>query len=417
MPNNERRPAVAIAGAGLAGLCLAQRLRAAGVDVHVYEADQGPFVRRQGYRITVDKYGLAALRESLPNSLMELALATADVPGGYFRFTNAQLRDAFKMRFRAKPGGPRQMDRQVLRSVLLVGLEDRVHYGKAVDGLESDGSGRPVLRFCDGTVVSADVVVGADGIGSALRRQILPGAEPEIMEIGGIYGRTRLVCNGESILPAALRRSGVMALGDAPGRAFFFTSMHFHESPGEAFGRLAAGRQVAAADDYVMWAITLMGSEFRGLTQSDSATLRSHAGKLATDFHPLLQELVAAADDGATILTTFAVGRRPVKWSVPYATLIGDAVHPMPPTGAHGGNTALRDAALLGSKLAAAYRNNGSLASAIRDYQTAMAPYAFKAVDAATSMMRRMAAAGPIQRWLLLRALPRLHRVSVADTS
>ena len=38
---------VAIAGTGLSGLCLAQYLMRSGVDVHVYERDPGPFVRRQ----------------------------------------------------------------------------------------------------------------------------------------------------------------------------------------------------------------------------------------------------------------------------------------------------------------------------------------------------------------------------------
>jgi len=39
---------VAIAGAGLSGLCLAQYLMRAGIDVHVYERDLSPFVRKQG---------------------------------------------------------------------------------------------------------------------------------------------------------------------------------------------------------------------------------------------------------------------------------------------------------------------------------------------------------------------------------
>ena len=50
----------AIAGAGLSGLCLAQYLMRAGIDVHVYERDPGPFVRRQGHRIILDRYGLKA---------------------------------------------------------------------------------------------------------------------------------------------------------------------------------------------------------------------------------------------------------------------------------------------------------------------------------------------------------------------
>ena len=57
---------MAIAGAGLSGLCLAQYLTRAGIDVHVYERDPGPFVRRQGYRIILDRHGLRRCARACP---------------------------------------------------------------------------------------------------------------------------------------------------------------------------------------------------------------------------------------------------------------------------------------------------------------------------------------------------------------
>jgi 2-polyprenyl-6-methoxyphenol hydroxylase-like FAD-dependent oxidoreductase len=44
---------VAVAGGGLGGLCLAQGLLKAGVDVTVYERDAQLAGRRQGYRLHV----------------------------------------------------------------------------------------------------------------------------------------------------------------------------------------------------------------------------------------------------------------------------------------------------------------------------------------------------------------------------
>jgi 2-polyprenyl-6-methoxyphenol hydroxylase-like FAD-dependent oxidoreductase len=120
---------VAIAGAGLSGLCLAQYLVRAGIDVHVYERDPGPFVRRQGYRIILDRYGLEALRESLPRQLYTLALTTGDEPGGHLRFTDSRLRDAFTITFKDEPHATRQVDRLTLRSILQSGLNGRIHYG------------------------------------------------------------------------------------------------------------------------------------------------------------------------------------------------------------------------------------------------------------------------------------------------
>jgi NAD(P)-binding Rossmann-like domain len=72
---------VAIVGAGLSGLCLAQSLLRAGFDVQVYERDPSPDARRKGYRITVHEHGIAALQRCLPPHLFELFLATVSPPG------------------------------------------------------------------------------------------------------------------------------------------------------------------------------------------------------------------------------------------------------------------------------------------------------------------------------------------------
>jgi 2-polyprenyl-6-methoxyphenol hydroxylase-like FAD-dependent oxidoreductase len=81
----------------------------------------------------------------------------------------------------------------------------------------------------------------------------------------------------------------------------------------------------------------------------------------------------------------------------------------MPPFGAHGGNTALRDAASLGGKLAA----GGSVAAAIAAYQDEMAEYAFRAVDSSARMMRRLTATSGFQTWAMTRVLPRFRPVTV----
>src|SRR6266566_935929 len=78
MPQSSLR--VLVIGAGLGGLCLAQRLHKAGVDVGVYERDTGLAVRTQGHRIHIDSRGEQALRECLPPSLYELFLATRGQP-------------------------------------------------------------------------------------------------------------------------------------------------------------------------------------------------------------------------------------------------------------------------------------------------------------------------------------------------
>ncbi|GAA2876815.1 oxidoreductase [Actinoplanes cyaneus] len=406
---------VAIAGAGLSGLCLAQYLMRAGIDVHVYERDPGPFIRQQGYRIILDRYGLEALRESLPRPLYRLALATGDEPGGHLRFTDSRLRDAFTITFKDEPHATRQVDRLTLRSILMSGLHGRIHYGKAAVGVDHGGPAGLRLRFADGGAVTASVVVGADGVGSALRAQLTPDAEPENTPMAGVYGRSPLRRDGRSVIPEALRTSGVLAIADEVGRAFFFTSMWFGERPREAFARLAPGSYAPTGDDYVMWGLLLRQEEVPVSVRGNLLAMRDLAARMSADFHPVVRRLVDTAELDATVLNLFATGRRPRQWAVPRATMMGDAVHVMPPFGAHGGNTALRDAALLGHRLVEARASGTPVEEAIAAYQDEMVPYAFRAVDTAAGLMRRLTGGAAAPHWVLTRVLPRLHRVTVPE--
>jgi 2-polyprenyl-6-methoxyphenol hydroxylase-like FAD-dependent oxidoreductase len=403
---------VAVAGAGLAGLCLAQSLAQAGIDVQVYERDPEPFARRQGYRITVDRDGRAALEQCLPVRLFELATTVSGDPGGYFRFTNKDLREAFKLTFKAEPGSGAQMDRQTLRTILLLGLEDRIHYGKQATSAE-EGPDGATLHFSDGTSATASAVAGADGSSSLLRAQVLPDHEPLDTGSMALYGRTPLIVDGRPMMPPALGKSGVLAIGDEPGHAVFFTAMRFGERPADAFARLAPGHQAPVNDDYVMWGLVFPARQNPFAAREPSqAALHQHANALSRSFHPAIRDLVAQAQPEYTMPASFAVARRPPNWAMSRVTLMGDAVHVMPPFGAHGGNTALRDAALLAGKLRRAARG-GSAESALAEYQREMTGYAFEAVESAAKSMRRLTDSSRLQRWFLLRMMPRLHRVTV----
>jgi 2-polyprenyl-6-methoxyphenol hydroxylase-like FAD-dependent oxidoreductase len=407
------RPSVAIAGAGLGGLCLAQALYKAGIDVQLYERDRDPFERRQGYRLTIDPLGRAALRRCLPDELFELANAVGGKPGGYFRFTNKDLRDAFKISFTGDPDGGGQMDRQTLRTILLRGLESRVHFGMRATGVEQDGDAA-VLRFADGSSTRSDVVVGADGVGSALRADILPGHEPVDTGVRALYGRTPLRIADRTMMPPALGKSGVLAIGETPGHAVFFTAMRFGERPSTAFGRLAPDATAPVDEDYVMWGLIYPAADDPVTNEhATAAELHEFAGELVAPFHPAIRDLITAAEPDYTIQVPVLAGSRPRTWALSRATLLGDAVHVMPPLGAHGGNTALRDAALLADRLEQAFAHGESLDQTIATYQADMVRYAFDAVDGASKQLRRLTDPNPVQRWILLRALPRLHRVTV----
>ena len=67
-------------------------------------------------------------------------------------------------------------------------------------------------------------------------------------------------------------------------------------------------------------------------------------------------------------------------WPPSRVTLLGDAIHATTPVGGTGANVALRDAAALASRLAAAGPGHSELLAAVADYESAMRDYGFTAV-------------------------------------
>ncbi|MEJ8544737.1 FAD-dependent oxidoreductase [Brevibacillus borstelensis] len=403
---------VAIAGAGLSGLCLAHSLLREGIDVQIYERDQAVDSRRQGYRITVDKHGITALQQCLPSRLFDLFLATASPTDqdSYFRLTNQKLGEVFKFSFKGDPSGsdlriPRQADRQTLRTIMLEGLHHRIHFGKQVIRAEVT-SKDAFLHFSDGDSAHASLLVCAEGVHSALRKQLLPECEPEDTNYWAIYGRSLLVQKDRILVPDWLKTSGVHAIGP-PGRGFFFTTMAFREAPQKAFARFGMEQSPPILDDYVMWAVLLPKEQFVEFQNNlRSEELLQLARKTTQDFHPDLQSIVESADVNYTMGVNLRVARKPVSWPISRVTFMGDAVHVMPPTGSHGGNTALCDTALLSEKLKAVSFHEASLDQAIGSYQKDMIKYSFRQVEASKVMMKRLTIKNPLMRWAMLSAVP-----------
>jgi 2-polyprenyl-6-methoxyphenol hydroxylase-like FAD-dependent oxidoreductase len=201
---------VAVAGAGLGGRCLAQGLARAGVDVQVFERDAALDIRRQGYRLHVDARAGVALHTCLPPELFRLFLATAGRPSRKFTVLSARLRVMHETRVDPNRGLDRpetlspSVNRGTLREILGAGLRDRIHHGRELVGYEQDAYG-VTLRFVDGVTERADVLVGADGVNSAVRRTMLPGAT--MVDTGSriIYGRTPLDSETRRLVPSAMR--------------------------------------------------------------------------------------------------------------------------------------------------------------------------------------------------------------------
>jgi 2-polyprenyl-6-methoxyphenol hydroxylase-like FAD-dependent oxidoreductase len=390
---------VAVVGGGLGGLCLAQGLRRDGVDVTVYERDPALDGRRQGYRIHLDARAGRALHDCLPTPLYRLARATLGRSGTAISVVDQRLK--VRHRIQGAAPGPGDEDpatfsgpanRQTLREVLAAGLDGSLAYGREFTGFEELPDGVR-LRFADGSTGDADVLVGADGVNSRVRRQRLPGAIVVDTGVRCLYGKTPLTEQTLAVVPPAMFDGFIAVVGGGPvGMAAGL--VRFTEPVPLAARRLCPDVTLSPVADYLMWAVTAPGERFglpdERLMNSPAPALHQLARRAIGGWHPDLRELV----DRAAVEETFAVRistSRPVPpWPAGRVTLIGDAIHAMSPAGGSGANTALTDAAVLRAELVAAARGQRPVLAAIAGYEERMRDYGFAAVAAADRNMTNM---------------------------
>ena len=379
---------VVIIGGGIGGLALAQGLRRHGVEVAVYERDAHRDDRLDRYRLAINPAGSRSLRACLPDQQWRAFLDTAGRPGGGFGFLRSDLRelvvveDAIMYPHVPDPAERSYpVDRHTLRGILLGGLGDTVHYGKTFDRYEVDASGRPTAHFADGTAATGDILVGADGINSRLRAQYLPTATRRDTHAVGVGLKLPLDKDTRTWLPTRLGQGMNLIMAAAP--YFLFTSTFERRQP--------------AGDDYLLCAFVARDDQLPEHPERlDGTRLKAHIASLTSDWHPALRQLVDQCPPDEVSAFAFRASDRPAPWTPTQVTLLGDAVHSMPPTGGNGANTALRDAALLTRQLSQVAQGHLPLFDAIGDYEAEMREYGFQAVDLAMETLRQGLTSNPV---------------------
>jgi 2-polyprenyl-6-methoxyphenol hydroxylase-like FAD-dependent oxidoreductase len=220
-------------------------------------------------------------------------------------------------------GGTVAMARSVLQAVLLDALgagapsRDSVQTGKCVRGYRARPGG-VIVELEGGGSVDADLLVGADGLRSAVR-QAMRG-------------------------PETLRYAGYTAWRGLADDIDLARVDRFTESwgPGHRFGIVPiGGRRVywfAAAD--------------APAGESDVGDPRPALLARFADWHEPIASLIAATDPGR-IVRTDIFDRPPVDgWVDGHVALLGDAAHPMTPDLGQGGCQAIEDAVVLADALA-----------------------------------------------------------------
>ncbi len=378
---------VLVAGAGIGGLALAQGLRRRGIEVAVFERDQAAVARGQGYRLRIDAGGSEALARCLPGDLLALYRATANRPytsrGNVFDEQLNLVYSAVPPAGTARQGADSTaVNRLTLRQVLLAGLADVVHFGRELVRAEQSAAG-VVARFADGGRAEGDLLVGADGIGSAVRRQLLPRAGVLDTGMRAIYGRAELDRELLALLPDSVFGGTSAVLG--PERCTMaLGTFQPCQRPGDAAARIAPYARLDPVPDYMKWTLAAPAAAFGlpepDLWQADPDVLNRVAAGMARAWHPAIRELLARSDPATTFFLAIRSGVPVPAWPPGRVTLLGDAIHATTPVGGTGANVALRDAAEFADQLAAAGHGQGELLAAVADYESAMRDYGFTAV-------------------------------------
>jgi salicylate hydroxylase len=334
-------PKILIAGAGIGGLATACCLMAEGFDVEVYE--QAPVLAEIGAGIQVSANPMHVLRRlGLGDEILKAGVR----PGGYvFRLHDTgEIIQTFSLseEHERQHGAPYvQIHRADLHDLLIAKARELdpgvVRLGHRVVGFDEDESGVAV-HFADGSSARGDILVGADGLKSVVRKQIA-GEDPPTYTGDAVW---RITVPTER-LPHEARLEQVMSVFMGPG--------------GHAVCYYLRGG-----------ALLNFAGTVEAEASEESWTLKFPWEKLKADYvgwHPAIQAIIDAADRDECYRWSL-YNRPPIRcWSTRRATLLGDAAHPTLPYLAQGAAMAIED----GAVLARALRQANGIADALDLYQ------------------------------------------------
>jgi len=337
---------IAIVGAGLGGLTLARVLHVHGIEATVFEAEASPNARAQGGMLDIhEENGQLALKAA---GLFDLFLALVHEGAQATRILDKDGHVLFDQPDDGTGGRP-EVPRGELRRILMESLPaGTIRWGHKLTAVASIGGAGHVLTFADGSTVTTELLVGADGAWSKVR-PLLSGAKPAYV--------------GVSFVETYLRDADVRHAASAKAVG------------GGAFFALAPGKGILAHREPhgVLHAYVALNKPKEWIAGIDFSDPSSALGRVTDEFDGWAPELTAliAGSDTAPVPRPIHALPDDHRWRrVPGVTLLGDAAHLMMPSG-EGANLAMYDGAELGKALAA---NPGDVEAALAAYEEALFP-------------------------------------------
>lgn len=316
-----RRPHVLIAGAGIGGLTASLALLQRGIDVDIYEQTAellelgaGLQIAANGSRVLI----ALGLLDALSGVVCEAAFKEVRL------WNTGQTWKLFDLgadsieRFGAPYWFVHRGDlHRVLIEAVRALKPEAIHLGCRCRGYRDEQSS-VVLELDGGRSISGDVLIGADGVHSALRQQMFEPTKPEFTGIIAWRGLARI-----ETLSAELRRPvGTNWVG--PGG-------HVVTYPLRS-GKLLNFAGFGERSDWTVESWTEQGTK----------------AECASDFarwHPLIHEIIANIE---TPYKWALIGREPLRrWRRGRVALLGDACHPSLPFLAQGAIMSIEDGIML----------------------------------------------------------------------
>lgn len=326
---------VAIVGGGPGGLILARLLQLQGVQVHLYERDTNKNARVQGSPLDMHEgSGLAALRKAqLLNEFRNNFLPGADKKlitdhqaKVFFSDHDTNIEENFGDAY-FRP----EIDRGALRHILLNSLQPgTVVWNSHFISMHTQGEGW-LLRFKNGSVAYADLIIAADGANSKLRPYITS-IEPFYSGITMLEGVVYEAQQNAPHMNAWIKGGKIMAFGNQKnllmgqkgnGDLGFYASLKVNEH---------------------WWKTN--GLDYADKTQM-LAWFKNEYAEWSSIWYELFENMGAPFIPRPIYCMPLNQHWKPL----PNLTMIGDAAHVMPPFAGEGANMAILDALELSENL------------------------------------------------------------------
>jgi len=342
-----KRPFVGICGAGIGGCALALALQQRNIPCIIFEKDRSFSERAQGYALTMQqasktlwRLGFDDVRKIGARPVSHVSLMPGGtVIGEYGRAVHSTTKETLS---NGKEGRQRvnvQLPREELRRMLFEALTfDTVRWGMEFDSYECKEAA-VIARFRneEGNTegLSLDLLVGADGIWSNVRKQKMGPEPPKYLGVVVILGR--------AVLQHPLTENKMFQTLGGDTRIY---TMPFN------------------TENVTMWQLSFKINLEKAKSLSDAGprALLHEAFRRCENWHdPVPQLLKATKVEDVTGYPAFDRPAPDIDSSTGYINcldqdrrivLIGDAMHPMSPFKGQGANQALIDAWSLASKIA-----------------------------------------------------------------